>query len=67
MERVAAHQVEVLKYPGTTDGQDSVAVILGMSPEDTERGLNSSVWEGVKGIAFIRDPDGYVIEIAQQS
>ena len=63
MDRMKDYNVNVLKHAGVNEGEQVVATALGA--ESPSKGRNKALWELVKGIAFVEDPDGYVIELVQ--
>ena len=63
MDRMKAHNIKVLKDPGTVNGEEMVVTAIGS--ESPSKGRNKALWEAVKGVGFVEDPDGYLIELVQ--
>lgn len=63
VSRLKEHGVQILKEAGTSDGGEEVAQALGF--ESPNEGRNKGVWEFIQGVAFARDPDGYILELIQ--
>lgn len=63
MARMKAHGVKVLKEPGSRDGLELARRATGA--EEIEKGRNKGLWDAVTAVAFIQDPDGYLIEVIQ--
>ena len=63
VSRLREYGVEILKEAGTFDGREVVAQALGF--ESPNIGRNKGIWDFIHGVAFARDPDGYVLELIQ--
>lgn len=63
MARLKEYNVPVIKQPGEDEGMDAVARAIGT--ESPAKGQNTALWQAVKGIGFVADPDAYVVELVQ--
>lgn len=61
MARLREYNVTVRKEAGSSDGMESIARAIGV--ESPSKGRNKALWDLVKGIAFVEDPDGYLVEL----
>ena len=61
MKHLKSHNVNIVKDAGTADHPEVAASFLGCELPD--KGVDKVLWEGFVGVAFVRDPDGYLIEI----
>ena len=61
MKHLKSHNVNIVKDTGTADRSEVAASFLGCELPD--KGLDKSVWNACEGVAFVEDPDGYLIEI----
>jgi lactoylglutathione lyase len=66
MARFRDFHVEVVQEPGTMDGVEVIARAIGIAEPSTGEGnANAALWDMVKGIGFVKDPDGYLVEVVQ--
>jgi len=63
MARLKSFDVTVLKSPGTESGEELVARAVGA--EDPAKGHNKALWDLVRRVGFVEDPDGYLIELVE--
>jgi lactoylglutathione lyase len=63
MEHVTSLNARVVKKAGAADSEAVVSSFLGKSGE----GKDKEFWKAVEGVAFVEDPDGYLIEVIPYS
>lgn len=61
VEHFKSHNVKFAKEAGVSQGLQVVANFLGC--ETPDKGLDKPLWDAAVAVAFIEDPDGYLIEI----
>ncbi|USP77090.1 glyoxalase family protein [Curvularia clavata] len=61
MERVKQQNIKVLKEVGAAEAPEAVASFMGCTPTDLKS--DAVVWESLKEVCFVEDPDGYLVEI----
>ncbi|KAF2682017.1 glyoxalase family protein [Lentithecium fluviatile CBS 122367] len=61
MKRVREKDVKVVKEAGASDAPQAVASFLHCEPADLRS--DTALWEALKEVCFVEDPDGYLIEI----
>lgn len=63
LERIKSHDVKFLKQAHSIEGIDVVSSTIGA--ESPTKGRNKSLWDSCRPVAFVEDPDGYVVELVQ--
>ena len=61
MKRIKQQDIKVVKEAGASEAPEAVASFLRCEPADLES--DAALWEGLKEVCFVEDPDGYLIEI----
>lgn len=64
MEHVTNLNAKVVKKLGAADSEGVVASFSGAQREE---GKDEEFWKAVEGVAFVEDPDGYLIEVIPYS
>lgn len=58
--------VEFVSKPGIDEGRAQIAAGLGLNEEEYQGSANQKLWDIYKNICWVKDPDGYMIEIVPQ-
>jgi lactoylglutathione lyase len=61
MKHLRSHNVNIVKDASTADSSEVAASFLGCEP--AYKGRDKVLWDACVEVAFVRDPDGYLIEI----
>ena len=64
VRRLESANARFVKKPGDYEGHSTIAAGLGMQAKDVSK--NQTLWEVYKAIAWVEDPDGYMIELVQK-
>lgn len=64
MEYLRSCNVKILKEPESLEGEEVVSAACACALPNS--GKNLILWEVVKKIALVEDPDGYLVEIIEQ-
>ena len=55
------YNVNIIKQASTADTSEVAASFLGCEPID--KGQDKLLWDACAELAFVRDPDGYLVEM----
>lgn len=61
MDRLRSHNVNIVKEASTANTSEVAASFLGC--ESAYKGQDKVLWDACAKLAFVRDPDGYLVEI----
>ena len=61
MSHIKSQNVNIVNDAGTSKGNEVAAAFLGC--ELPGNGLDDGLWRACDGVAFVTDPDGWLIEI----
>lgn len=61
MKHLKSQNVNIVKHAGTSEASEVAASFLGCELPD--KGLDKGLWDACAEVAFVQDPDGYLIEV----